>query len=510
MRPLLPRLAGILALVSALVHVPVLHAGARLGPLNLSRAAGVALEVPLGFTSTEAVTCVQFDLLFDPARVALGDLATSTGASGHQIATSLIGPGRRRVVLFSGDLAPLQGGYIVRVPLTWLVEGDSGLDVTAVTLASPAPAAVAFTGSSLAPVIASTGGSTGPTGGSAATMAVDTLFGDGVTYRWSYNGAAIDSATTPSLSFASAQHFHAGTYRVVVSVNGMELASESFDFTVNAPPPNNARLLNLSTRALASAGDAVLIPGFVLSGSGTKRMLIRGVGPTLGSFGVGETLPDPQVRLTRQSDGAVLASNDDWGANANRDDIVATTQAVSAFSLTEGSKDAALLVDLAPGSYTVPTSDTAGGAGVAIVELYDADTGEPPASLINISNRGFVGVGERVMIPGIIVSNEGPRTFLIRAVGPELGRFGVGGVLADPVLTIYRGSNAILSNDDWSAAPGAATTASTATTVSAFPLTQDSADAAFVVTLPPGAYTVQATGKDGATGVALVEVYLVP
>jgi len=510
MRPLLPRLAGILAIAAALVHAPVLHAGARLGPLNVSRAAGVALEVPLGFTSTEAVTCAQFDLLFDPARVAPGELATSTGASGHQLATSLIGPGRRRVVIYSTTLAPLQGGYIVRVPLTWLVEGDSGLDVAAVTLASPAPAAVAFASSSLAPVIASTAGAGGPTGGSASTMSVDALHGDGIGYQWKFNGVDITGATTPSLAFASAQHFHAGNYTVVVTANGLVLTSQSFDFTVNAPPPNNARLLNLSTRALASAGDAVLIPGFVLGGGGTKRMLIRGVGPTLGRFGVNETLPDPQVRLTRQSDGAVLASNDDWGANANRDDIVATARAVSAFSLNDGSKDAALLVDLAPGAYTVPTSDTAGGAGVAIVELYDADTGEPPASLINISNRGFVGVGEQVMIPGIVVSNEGPRTFLIRAVGPGLERFGVAGVLADPVLTIFRGSSAILSNDDWSAAPGAATTASTATAVNAFRLTDGSADAAFVVTLPPGAYTVQATGKDGATGIALVEVYLVP
>jgi hypothetical protein len=68
----------------------------------------------------------------------------------------------------------------------------------------------------------------------------------------------------------------------------------------------------------------------------------------------------------------------------------------------------------------------------------------------------------------------------------------------------------ILSNDDWDGISGSATTASVAAAVGAFPLSAGSKDAAFVVTLPPGPYTVQATGKDGSTGIVLVEVYLVP
>lgn len=499
---------GALAFALVLGGPVAAWAGARLGPLNLSRSSGTALEVALGFVSTEAVTCAQFDLLFDPARVSLGMLATSTGAEGHEIVTRLIDSGRMRVVLFSSELAPLQGGYIVRVPLTWLVEGDSGLDVAAVTLASPAPAAVAFTSSSLAPAIASSAGGAGPIGGSEASMAVEALQGGGITYQWKLNGEDIPGATAPSLAFRSAQHFHAGTYSVVVSANGMVLTSEEFDFSVRPPPPNNARLLNLSTRALARSGDAILIPGFVLGGSGTKRLLIRGVGPSLARFGVAETLEDPEMRLVRED--ATLAANDDWGSNPNAAEIVATARTVGAFSLSEGSRDAALLVDLGPGQYTVPTGGVAGGTGVAIVELYDADTGQPPTNLINISNRGFVGIGDKVMIPGIVISDEGPRTFLIRAVGPGLIRFGVPDVLPDPVLTIYSGSEPLLGNDDWNSAPGAATTAATAEQVSAFRLADDSLDAALVVTLPPGSYTVQATGKDNATGVALVEVYLVP
>jgi hypothetical protein len=85
-----------------------------------------------------------------------------------------------------------------------------------------------------------------------------------------------------------------------------------------------------------------------------------------------------------------------------------------------------------------------------MVELYDADPANPTARLVNISNRGFVDVGDRIMIPGFVVSSEGSRTFLIRAVGPGLfDTFGLTGVLEDPVLTVFRGSTAILDNDDW-------------------------------------------------------------
>jgi hypothetical protein len=164
-----------------------------------------------------------------------------------------------------------------------------------------------------------------------------------------------------------------------------------------------------------------------------------------------------------------------------------------------------------------------GGTGVAIVELYDADefTASPPplanrSRLSNISNRGFVGTGGNIMIPGFVVSSDGAKTLLIRAVGPGLSQFGVSGVLADPELTIYFRPHSggtdtqILAQDNWGDSTDAARTASVAAQVFAFPLTSGSKDAAFVVTLQPGIYTVQASGVGGTTGVALVEIYEVP
>ena len=118
---------------------------------------------------------------------------------------------------------------------------------------------------------------------------------------------------------------------------------------------------------------------------------------------------------------------------------------------------------------------------------------------------------------------RGAAGLLIRAAGPALGQFGVADVLADPVITVYRGSDIVATNDDWGAAvsaqyfaggalpsPVAATTTAAAAS-GAFAFAAGSRDAALVTTLPAGAsYTVQVSGKAGTTGTVLVEFYLLP
>jgi hypothetical protein len=152
---------------------------------------------------------------------------------------------------------------------------------------------------------------------------------------------------------------------------------------------------------------------------------------------------------------------------------------------------------------------------VAIVELYEVATRGTTGRLVNLSNRGVVGVGDAVMIPGFVIGGEGHITLLLRAVGPGLTGYGVTGVLADPRLTVYRTDPAtgvqepILWNDNWGENGDAAEIAAVAEQVGAFGLEPGSKDAAFVITLQPGVYTVHAAGADGGTGVALVELYLV-
>lgn len=344
-------------------------------------------------------------------------------------------------------------------------------------------------------------------GGDAATLQVVATAAGPLRYQWLRNGDEIVGATQPSFTLPSVQAFHGGDYTCRVTVGDISVLSNPGTLTVEPPPASDSRVMNLSTRALDLTGDKLLIPGFVISGSGTKKLLIRGVGPTLGSFGVGGTLEDPVMRVVRGS--SEVAANDNWGSNANVAEIATVATQVGAFGLQDGSKDAALLLDLPAGEYTVPTWGRAEGTGVAMVELYDADE-TPTARLVNISNRGFVGTGDNLMIPGLVVSNEGSRTFLIRAVGPTLAAFNVSGTLEDPVLTVFSNGTPILSNDDWGVGADAAQTAAVAVQVGAFALADGSQDAAFVVTLPPGPYTVQVVGKNDTTGVALVEIYLVP
>ncbi len=263
-----------------------------------------------------------------------------------------------------------------------------------------------------------------------------------------------------------------------------------------------ARLVNIATRAALGGTAGTPIPGFVLSGTGTKSMLVRAVGPSLASFGVTGFLADPRLSLVSGS--ATVASNDNWLAGD-----AATFTATGAFALTAASKDAALVSTLAAGAYTAPVTATDGGSGVALLEVYDAATSSS-LNVINASTRAFVGTGDSVLIPGFVISGTGSLKLLIRAVGPTLTTFGVTGVLADPTITLYRGTTALATNDNWSSAANATEISATASAVAAFALPAGSRDAALVTTLPAGAYTAIVSGVGNTTGTALVELYVVP
>ncbi|RKX33118.1 MAG: hypothetical protein DRP71_10945, partial [Verrucomicrobia bacterium] len=265
-------------------------------------------------------------------------------------------------------------------------------------------------------------------------------------------------------------------------------------------------LINISNRGGVGTGPNIMIPGFVLNGTGTKRVLVRAVGPTLGGFGVQDVLEDPQLKVFSGQD--EIESNDNWGDSSNATVLAAAAARVGAFPMDSTSGDAATLLDLVPGPYTVKVSGVADGTGVALVEVYDADeTDNPTVKIVNISNRGEVGVGAAIMIPGFVVGGENPKTVLIRGVGPKLAGFGVQGVLENPILTVFSVSDPVVTNDDWGDATNATELAAAAAAVGAFPLDIGSQDAAVLITLDPGAYTVKVSGVDNTTGVALVEIY---
>ncbi len=265
------------------------------------------------------------------------------------------------------------------------------------------------------------------------------------------------------------------------------------------------RLLNLSVRTQAGSGSATLIAGMVLGGEGSRELLMRGVGPTLADFGVTGALGNSQVTLKLRTD--TVGENDDWGDAANAGAIVTAASAVGAFALPAGSADAVILDTLGAGARTLQVTGSNGTTGVALVELYDVG-GDAGAELINISARSQVGTGADVLIAGFVV--DGPTTLLIRGVGPTLADFGVTGVLADPVIQIYRGTELLAQGNDLSLASDADAIADWAQSLGAIALPDGSKDAVLLVTLPAGVYSALIKGQDGGTGVALAEVYLLP
>jgi rhamnogalacturonan endolyase len=264
----------------------------------------------------------------------------------------------------------------------------------------------------------------------------------------------------------------------------------------------SARLSNLSARTLAGDGEATLIAGFTTTG-GETPVLMRAVGPTLGLFGVPGAAPDP--RLTLQAAGRIMAANDDWSLQPDASGVAAAAARTGAFPLPAGSRDAALVERLAPGGYTAHIVAGAAGAapGVALVEIY-ALAGSA-GRLANLSTRARAGTAAETLILGFVLEGAGASQLLVRAVGPGLAPFGVGGVLADPRLQVFRGTDRLAENDDWEV--NSRVSAVATSTLGAFALPAGSKDAALLLTLSPGAYTVQVDARTSAGGIALVELY---
>lgn len=320
-----------------------------------------------------------------------------------------------------------------------------------------------------------------------------------LSYQWRKDGINIPGATTSTLPLSNVQTGSAGGYSVVVSNGVGSVTSNVATLTVEA---NTNRIVNLSIRSTAGAGDRTLIVGFVVAGSG-KSLLVRGAGPALRPLGVTGALGDPRLALYAGS--TVAAANDDWSTAGNAAQVAATAAQLGAFAFPNGSFDAALLTTLNGGAYTAQTLGVGDTTGIALVELYDANA-TAASRLVNVSARTLVGTGENILIAGFTLAGTGKNTILIRAIGPSLGGFGVGGVLADPQLQLYRGavSAAIAANDDWS---GTAALRTAFVQAGAFALNAGSLDAALLVTLDPGSYTAHVSGLASATGVALIELY---
>jgi parallel beta-helix repeat protein len=240
-----------------------------------------------------------------------------------------------------------------------------------------------------------------------------------------------------------------------------------------------------------------MIGGFIVTGSAPKKVAIRGVGPSLANFGLGDVLADPTLEL-RGSDGALLLQNDNW-----QDDPAQAAELTDLGLALPDSRESGLVATLDPGAYTAIIAGKNQTSGIALAEIYDADAAAG-SKLANLSTRGFVRTGDNVMIGGFILGNGGgSATVAVRGIGPSLGQFGLSNVLADPTLELRDGNGALLiANDNWQDDPVAA---AQLTAQGLAP--QDPLESGIFATVPPGLFTAILAGKNGGVGLGLLEIY---
>jgi len=332
--------------------------------------------------------------------------------------------------------------------------------------------------------------------------------GGSLSYQWYLNGVAIAGATGPTYTVAAVQASNAGSYTVALTNSVGSVTSGPAVLTVPAAGTTNSRLVNLSTKGLVGTGNNDIVAGFIVGGTGTKQLLIRGDGPSLANYSIAGALANPQLQLFNASE-VLIAANTGWGTTTGGTAALsAAFTATGAFPFAAGSADSALLLPAMPqGPASAQISGVGNTTGIALVELYDMDNASAPARLVNLSTRAFAGAGTSALVAGFVVSGGTSETVLIRGIGPGLAGFGFSGTLATPTLTLYSGSTPIATNTGWG---GTAALTNAFGLVYAFSLAPTSADCALIATLPPGTYTAQLSGVNGSTGTALVEIYELP
>jgi hypothetical protein len=265
--------------------------------------------------------------------------------------------------------------------------------------------------------------------------------------------------------------------------------------TPTATPAPAAQATNLSTRMRVQAGDNAGIGGFIITGTAPKHVLLRAIGPSLGTVGVPDALADPVLEL-HGAGGFVTITDDNW-RDTQEAAIIATGIPPT------NDLEAAIDAILDPGAYTAVVRGKNDGAGVGLVEVYDLGL-DDDGKLGDISTRAYVETGNNVVIAGFILGHgTGDDRIIVRGMGPSLVGAGVTGALADPTLELHDSNGAlVMANNDWQDDP---TQVAQITAAGLAP--SDQVEAGIAATLSPGLYTAILAGQNGGVGVGLVEVY---
>jgi PKD repeat protein len=320
------------------------------------------------------------------------------------------------------------------------------------------------------------------------STSVDSDTGDSVaSYTFSFGDGSPDvSQSSPTISHT---YTHGGRYFATLTVldsHGLQSAN-----VASVPIKVAAQLLNLSTRLQVQPGDRTLIGGFIISGSEPKKVILRGIGPSLNVPG---KLDDPVIQLFNNT-GVNIGGNDDW--KTDQQNVESTGLAPS------NDRESALVTTLDPGLYTVVMRGKNNSSGIGVVEIYDINVAAN-SRLANVSSRGFIGTGDNVLIGGFFA---GPQTaavtrMVFRAIGPSLGAFNVPEPLQDPTIELRNANGDLVgSNDDWQ------TDQKTAIEATGLQPSDPRESAVVLTNFEPGPYTAIVRGKNNTTGNGLVEIY---
>ncbi|MBK7660375.1 MAG: choice-of-anchor D domain-containing protein [Betaproteobacteria bacterium] len=477
----LSTLAGGASCEVTLVFTPIALGGRANELLVISlNSEPLVVRVPLSGTGTPAIA--------PPANFAL--TVTKSGAGSGTVTSSLAG-------INCGAACTANFNSGVSVALTaaassgsvftgWSGGGCSGTGACNVTMDTAKSVTATFNLQQFALTMTKSGSGTGSVASTPAGIAC------GATCSANFNsGVSVALAAAPATGsfFAGWSGACTGTGACNVTMDAAK--SVGAEFKLNTAIP---RLANISTRMQVLTGNDVLIGGFIIGGTQPKTVVVRARGPSLIPFGITNALANPTMQLF--SGQTVIATSDDWGTAANAAAI--TTSGFAPSSPLES----AILATLSPGAYTAVVSGVGGTSGVGIIEVFEVDRPEVP--LANISTRGQVLTGNDVMIGGFVIQGDTPQTVVVRARGPSLVPFGITNALMDPVLQLFNGATPIATNDDWQFQTVPADVA--AIQASGF-APADAREAVIRITLPPGAYTAIVSGKNGGTGVGIIEAF---
>jgi sugar lactone lactonase YvrE len=187
-------------------------------------------------------------------------------------------------------------------------------------------------------------------------------------YQWTRDGITLAGASDATFIISSVTAADAGTYQCIVT-NAAGSAATSAASLIVAGSTGTDRFSNFSVRVGISSGRGG-IAGFAVDGTRQKTVLVRGIGPALAAFGVSGTLADPKLEIF-SSTGQRIAENDNWPSS-----LASIFTFAGAFALPAGGKDAALLLPVQPGAYTIVLSSADGSSGEGAIEIYEVPGAE--------------------------------------------------------------------------------------------------------------------------------------